>query len=269
MTKKVALITGAGTGIGRACSVALAKEGYDLVLTGRRQELLDACAEVVTAEGREALVVTTDVGDPASVEALFSQLESRFGRLDVLFNNAGVLLDQFYESRQGNEMHLEVNTLAPYKLSHSLLPLLQKAESAVIVNTVTDGLNRKKSLKLEAFDKEKPFSKLFGAYLESKFALTLLSQELLPLSPKIRIVNVTPGPNKTPMTADSGMPIWLLPLRNLFFPKPTKGAKLLYQAAFDPVHKNVPYAYISGNKKANLRYQLSDSEKKYLLERIS
>ncbi|MEM7016834.1 MAG: SDR family oxidoreductase [Pseudomonadota bacterium] len=89
MTKKVALVTGAGTGIGKSCSIALAKEGYDLVLVGRRQELLDACAEVVTTEGQEALAITADVGDADSVSSLFSQLEGHFGRLDVLFNNAG------------------------------------------------------------------------------------------------------------------------------------------------------------------------------------
>lgn len=269
MSKKHILISGGHSGIGLELTKMLLKEGdvqLGLVLRSEKrkasipQELLDS---------PNIEFFYSDLSDQTSVQKLAQELLANWPKLDVLFNNAGVLLDQFYESRQGNEMHLEVNTLAPYKLSYSLLSLLQKAESAVIVNTVTDGLNRKKSLKLEAFDKEKPFSKLFGAYLESKFALTLLSQELLPLSPKIRIANVTPGPNKTPMTADSGMPIWLLPLRNLFFPKPTKGAKLLYQAAFDPAHKNVPYAYISGNKKANLRYQLSDSEKKYLLERIS
>lgn len=268
MSKKHILLTGGHSGIGLELTKMLLKEAnihLGLVMRSEKrkasipQELLDA---------PNIEFFYSDLSDQDSVQKLAEELLSAWPKVDVLFNNAGVLLDKFYESKQGNEMHLEVNTLAPYKLSLSLLPLLEKAESAVIVNTVTDGLNRKKSLKLEAFDKDKPFSKLFGAYLESKFALTLLSQELLSLSPKIRVMNVTPGPNKTPMTADSGMPAWLLPLRNLFFPKPTKGAKLLYQGAFDPAHKNNRTAYISGNKRANLRYQLSESEKESLLNRL-
>jgi NAD(P)-dependent dehydrogenase (short-subunit alcohol dehydrogenase family) len=87
---KVALITGAGTGIGKASALALAQEGYDVVLGGRRREPLEAVAEEARATGRQALAVPTDVADPASVEALFARARETFGRLDLLFNNAGV-----------------------------------------------------------------------------------------------------------------------------------------------------------------------------------
>ena len=87
--KKVALVTGAGTGIGRACAIALAQEGYQLVLAGRRSEPLDTCAATIKSMGVDALPVATDVGKAASVTSLFRQLENRFGRLDLLFNNAG------------------------------------------------------------------------------------------------------------------------------------------------------------------------------------
>lgn len=86
---KVALVTGAGSGIGKASALALAGAGYALVLAGRRKEPLDAVAAEIEGKGGEALAVATDVGDPASVEALFKAAEQRFGRLDVLFNNAG------------------------------------------------------------------------------------------------------------------------------------------------------------------------------------
>jgi NAD(P)-dependent dehydrogenase (short-subunit alcohol dehydrogenase family) len=85
---KVALITGAGVGIGRASALALAKAGYALVLSGRRREPLEEVA--AAAAPAECLVVSTDVTDPASVEALFRAVKERFGRLDVLFNNAGI-----------------------------------------------------------------------------------------------------------------------------------------------------------------------------------
>ena len=87
---KVALVTGAGSGIGRAAALALLRAGYRVVLAGRRAEALDATlAEAGTAWAGHALAVPTDVADPASVAALFAATEAAFGRLDLLFNNAG------------------------------------------------------------------------------------------------------------------------------------------------------------------------------------
>ena len=85
---KVILVTGAGTGIGRAIALAFLRQGDSVVLAGRRPEPLDAVAGESGAS--RALAVSTDVGKPASVDALFAQIKERFGRLDVLVNNAGV-----------------------------------------------------------------------------------------------------------------------------------------------------------------------------------
>ena len=87
---KVALVTGAGTGIGRAAALALGRAGFALVLAGRRAEPIEAVAVEARAGGAAAVAVTADVGDPASVEALFAAAKARFGRLDLLFNNAGI-----------------------------------------------------------------------------------------------------------------------------------------------------------------------------------
>jgi NAD(P)-dependent dehydrogenase (short-subunit alcohol dehydrogenase family) len=88
--QKVALVTGAGTGIGKASAKALARDGYAVVLAGRRREPLDAVAKEIEAAGGKALAVPTNVGDPAQVKALFAKAKETFGRLDVLFNNAGM-----------------------------------------------------------------------------------------------------------------------------------------------------------------------------------
>lgn len=88
-TVKVALITGAGTGIGRAVSVALAQDGYELVLAGRRPQPLEEVASEIRNTGRRVLAVTTDVTSPESVRGLFDRIRAELGRLDVLFNNAG------------------------------------------------------------------------------------------------------------------------------------------------------------------------------------
>jgi NAD(P)-dependent dehydrogenase (short-subunit alcohol dehydrogenase family) len=90
MTAKIALVTGAGTGVGKAVAVALAKAGYNLVLAGRRPEPLAEVAGLVNATGTQALAVPTDITKRDSIVALFAKLKSSFGRLDVLFNNAGI-----------------------------------------------------------------------------------------------------------------------------------------------------------------------------------
>jgi len=87
--RKVALVTGAGSGIGRASALALAEAGFDIVAAGRRREPLEETAQSVRALGREALAAPCDVSQPADVDALFADVARVFGRLDVLFNNAG------------------------------------------------------------------------------------------------------------------------------------------------------------------------------------
>ncbi|MCE5976106.1 SDR family oxidoreductase [Pseudomonas sp. JR33AA] len=88
--KKVALVTGAGSGIGRAVALALLEDNFSLVLAGRRAEPLQAVVEQAQAAGGEALAVPTDVRDEQSVAQLFATIEEVHGRLDVMFNNAGI-----------------------------------------------------------------------------------------------------------------------------------------------------------------------------------
>jgi NAD(P)-dependent dehydrogenase (short-subunit alcohol dehydrogenase family) len=90
MTPKVALITGAGSGIGRAVAVELLGAGYRVVLAGRRADRLDETAGLAGAHAVNALAVPTDITDVASVQALFARTRDAFGRLDLLFNNAGI-----------------------------------------------------------------------------------------------------------------------------------------------------------------------------------
>jgi NADP-dependent 3-hydroxy acid dehydrogenase YdfG len=86
---KIAIVTGAGSGIGKAVAAALAQNGYSVVLTGRRKEKLEATAAEIKATNSQSLVVPADVTDPAAVRDLFAKTKDTFGRLDLLFNNAG------------------------------------------------------------------------------------------------------------------------------------------------------------------------------------
>lgn len=88
--EKIALITGAGSGIGKAVTLALAAEGYAVVLAGRRKEALDTVAQQAAKNGVRTLAVATDITQAEQVDALFTQIKQTFGRLDVVFNNAGI-----------------------------------------------------------------------------------------------------------------------------------------------------------------------------------
>ena len=90
MAGRIAIVTGAGSGIGRVVALGLARAGYDLALAGRRLGPLDAVAAAARETGIAAEAVVTDVGDEASVTRLFARVAARFGRLDLLFNNAGI-----------------------------------------------------------------------------------------------------------------------------------------------------------------------------------
>ncbi|PWK33425.1 SDR family oxidoreductase [Cupriavidus plantarum] len=89
-SRKIALVTGAGSGVGRLTALALLDDGWTVVLAGRRPEPLQTLAAEAAERGQHAVAMPTDVTDPASVQALFDNIEREFGRVDVVFNNAGV-----------------------------------------------------------------------------------------------------------------------------------------------------------------------------------
>jgi len=136
---KVAIVTGAGTGIGRAVTMALVQDGYSVVLAGRRREPLDATARAVAASEARTLVVPTDVTDPASVRALFARTKEAFGRLDLLFNNAGIgappvpLEDLTYEQWKAV---VETNLLGAFLCTQEAFRLMksQKPRGGRIIN---------------------------------------------------------------------------------------------------------------------------------------
>src|SRR4030081_3236465 len=103
---KIAVVTGAGTGVGRAASLALMNAGFTVVLAGRRMEKLEETKKLGDNFGK-SLAVSADMTDPGSIAALFAKVMDAYGRLDVLFNNAGIgdppgpFADLFLSQRQG------------------------------------------------------------------------------------------------------------------------------------------------------------------------
>ncbi|MEM1220695.1 MAG: SDR family NAD(P)-dependent oxidoreductase [Bacteroidota bacterium] len=260
-----ALLTGGHSGIGLALSDILLQQGYHLGWIVRSEQRGRSAQSEVT-NGASIDLFVADLSNQEEVKSVAEQVSQKWPSLDLLFNNAGVLLGSLQHSPQGNEMHYEVNTLCPYLLTKSLAPLLQATEGAQVISTATGGLDSQKAIKLHELIKPESVTKLFGAYLTSKLAMTLLMQDLAKELPSVQIKTVDPGPNKTKMTKGEGMPGWLMPLRNLFFAAPTKGGSLLWKAT--QIKDTSPGAYIRGNKPRVMRLTLTLDQKAKLLDGI-
>jgi NADP-dependent 3-hydroxy acid dehydrogenase YdfG len=136
MPDRVAVVTGASSGIGEATAKALAREGYAVVLGARREERITQFAEEIMSAGGKALAIPTDVADPSSAAALIERSKDEFGSLDVLVNNAGVMLlgpilgaDIEHWQRMVN-----VNLLGLLYCTHAALPIMQEQGHGHIVN---------------------------------------------------------------------------------------------------------------------------------------
>jgi len=136
LTGKVAIVTGAGRGIGRAISIALAKEAATIVLTARAIDKLKETAQQVTAAGGKAHIIPAELTDEQSIKNLVRAAGERFSRLDILVNNAGITHSAKLEetaTEDWDRCH-NVNARAPFILCREALPLLQKAQAAYIIN---------------------------------------------------------------------------------------------------------------------------------------
>ncbi len=133
---KVAIVTGGSRGIGRAIAVALAGEGAALVLAAKSQETLNEAAELVRRAGGQAETVITELAEESSICDLLRVTRERFGRLDILINNAGITHSaKFSETRTEDlDRCWAINARAPFILCREALPLLREAERAFIVN---------------------------------------------------------------------------------------------------------------------------------------
>ena len=131
-TERVAIVTGAGTGIGQAAALALLNDGFAVALAGRRVEALEATAAQAPA-GSRTLSVATDVTDPASVQSLFARTRDTLGRLDVLFNNAGTFTPAVPLEELTYEQWIQVvatNLTGPFLCTQEAFRLMKDQESA-------------------------------------------------------------------------------------------------------------------------------------------
>jgi 3-oxoacyl-[acyl-carrier protein] reductase len=184
--KPVALVTGAATGIGRSAAVALAKNGYNMIVNfSRSEEAAKSTAGECEAKGARTMLYRCDVSDDPAVRAMLAATEEAFGRLDVLINNAGTTVDIEPKNFEGMTVEewnrvFNVNVLGLFLVTRAAAPLLEKSPNGCIVNTCSIAGLRPSAQPLP--------------YAASKAAVANLTKTLAnALGPQIRVNAVAPG----------------------------------------------------------------------------
>lgn len=184
--KPAALVTGAATGIGRSAALALARNGYDVVINfSRSEEAAKATATDAEAAGARTLLYRCDVSDDACVRAMLDAAKEKFGRLDALINNAGTTIDVEPKNLAGVKVEdwnrvFGVNVLGLFLVTRAAVPLLRKSPNGCIVNTCSIAGLRPTAQPLP--------------YAASKAAVANLTKTLAnALGPEIRVNAVAPG----------------------------------------------------------------------------
>lgn len=250
------IITGGYSGIGLELTKILFQEGHQLGLVIRSKETNLSHIDPLF-DSKEIDFFYGDLSKEDDILKIIKKIKTSWEKIDVLFNNAGLLTDRAYYSAQGYEMQFEVNTMAPYILSYGLKSLLEKSRFPTVITSSTCGLHKLQKLNIAELKRPQRFVKLLGSYKASKFASVLMMNHFAKEYPSIKVRMVDPGANKTKMTSSAGMPKWLLLLRNLFFSEPKKGAEKLYSGAFNKTFSDKSGVYISQNKTKLIQKKIS------------
>ncbi|TNE45503.1 MAG: SDR family oxidoreductase [Deltaproteobacteria bacterium] len=268
MEGKVVLVTGANAGIGKATALGLAKMGATVVITARNQEKgLAAQREIQQKSGNSKVeLMLSDFLVLEQVQQLASTFVSKHKTLDVLINNAGLILSDRKETVDGNEATLQVNHLAPFLLTSLLLECLQRAPSARVINVSSDAHKGARSIgkTMDELNFAKGYS-AFGAYCQSKLANVLFTRELAKrVDPSnITVNSLHPGVVRTRFGVDGdihGFFGYMLMLLRPFMSTPTTGAKTSVFLASSPAVEGVTGKYFARSKMAEPSEVAKDDE---------
>jgi NAD(P)-dependent dehydrogenase (short-subunit alcohol dehydrogenase family) len=258
---RTVVITGGTGGIGYYSAIGIAKTGARVVITGRNRERGEAAVKrIIEAAGNDRVeLVVGDVSSIGGVEALARSVLDKADRIDVLVNNAGYMGNEPKTTDDGLEMHFAINVLAPWQLTHALLPALKAAEGARVVNV--SGGDKPARVDVDNLQAEKGFKGLM-TYQHSKSVTEAMSQALAQrLDAEGLTVNIVfPGRASTAMTTSlsskalPGPMKLMMPLMKLMFREDggksaARSARSTIWAATSPDLDGVTGHYFDTNSK--------------------
>ena len=266
------LLTGGHSGLGLGVTKKLLVSGNKLGLiirnASRKQDFLSELSDISEELLNNIDFFFADLSDQEQVRSIAQQIREKWPQIDRLFNNAAVVGSGNRLSKQGNEIHLEINTLAPWILTQELKSLLLNSPDAKVIITVTGGMAKRK---LDTHPLLNPdSSSTMSTYMQSKQAIMLLMNDLSTDSnwQSVKFLSVDPGPNKTKMT-QSGETPWII--RNVlsrFFNDPEIGTQRIYNAGFDERFSDANAVYITNDKIVPIQHKLSPDDKRRLLATV-
>lgn len=238
MMNKTILITGSTDGIGKLAAIKLAKEGYEIFLHGRNPEKVSAVISAIKSLSKNENVkgFVADFSDLNAVREMAQQINNEGSKIDVLINNAGVFKSPIAKNKAGLDLRFVVNYLAPFLLTNELMPLLQKGNTARIINLSSaaqasvshDALSGKTQLGEQA------------AYAQSKLALTMWSFYLAKKEQDINVIAVNPGSLLNTRMVKEGY--------GYHWSSADKGADILYDLAVLENYKGATGKYFDNDK---------------------
>lgn len=239
MSNKVVVITGATGGIGEEISYQMAESGWNLILLNRSKSKSDSLKKKIEQKYATIAVDSfiVDLSIPQEIENTVEEISKRYNSIDALINNAGVLFKEKLFSKNGNDLHFQVNVIAPYILMELFKPLLKRSKAnnqfPIIVNVSSNAIFMSSALKVDEF-KDPKKSGIFHSYANSKLALTVLSKRIADLyrTDEIKVFAVDPGGNRTDMTSGEAAPFFVRWFR-MFLPPPSKGASYITAPLLD------------------------------------
>lgn len=236
--KKIILITGSTDGIGKLAAIKLAHDGHHIYIHGRNAEKLKAViSKIKSATGNVNIHgYQADFSDLNAVKNMANQMNKDLNHLDILINNAGVFNSKTASNKEGLDMRLTVNYLAPYLLTHTILPLLRKGKKPRIINLSSAA---QATVDLEVLEGNRQITEQ-QSYAQSKLALTMWSFFMAKQESEIVIIPVNPGSLlNTKMVKEAFGRFWS---------SPEKGANILYELASNTKYQEQSGKYFDNDK---------------------
>ncbi|UYY58561.1 SDR family oxidoreductase [Sphingomonas sp. S2-65] len=245
MDQRVCIVTGGTRGLGWAAVQMLAEQGHTVIAASRHPEAAQPAIDALVHRGVSGAVqaMPLDLGSAASVRSFAAECQSRFGRLDVLINNAGVITRNRERTQDGHERQFGVNHLGHFLLTRELMPMLaERADPRVVI--VSSAMHRAGEIAWDDLNLEHGYG-MIRAYAQSKLANVMFAVELARRAPALSVNALHPGGVTTGILREAPL------MRALAWPfskRPATAARAVIRLATDPTLAGVSGRYFEGMK---------------------